>query len=135
MHASPIRYNGTFDVRISGLHAFVRRQRNRSPRTYFSVKFCIDPNLVNTVIFRKELIKGSLIENPQQYQNASSDTNREPRDVDKRIKSVFAKVPDRNQEVIFEHWTRFKNFNKRYTADLPNGNSRNPSLFLRPGFS
>ncbi len=50
-------------------------------------------------------IEGCFIKNPQQNENAAGDANGKPGDINEGIKSVFAQVPNGDQEVVFEHST------------------------------
>jgi hypothetical protein len=53
--------------------------------------------------FGNKFIKGGFIGHPKEDENAASDANGKPGNINERIESAFKKISDSNEEVISEH--------------------------------
>jgi hypothetical protein len=61
---------------------------------------CIDPDLMETVQVGMKAIKGKLIMNPQQNENAAGDTDTQPENVDERIDLAAKDIPESDFEEV-----------------------------------
>src|SRR5690242_2066327 len=103
MIVSPVCHKRVFDIGICRLQFLVCRQGNGRPGIDLAIKMCVYPNLVETVGFRVEFVKGRFVGYPQQDQDAAGDAYGKSRDIDYGVKSVPEEVSEGDEQVVLEH--------------------------------